>query len=566
MITGWGVENFKSIRSSSLSISNLNVLMGANSVGKSSLIHSMIALGQLSAEQLPADTVQLIGNSQDLGSAGSVLHRYPGKRRAQSVVFRAESNSSYSLQFTYSIRLEVSPTRVNDFVVADEILETGTEAHRTIVSLKPLKGPDSPGDARSVSVSFGEVSFEDVARVSVSSRGQMPEIEVATWFDTFLRIASDHHGTLNRPVSPAKQKSNPQAKKNSVRRPTPLSFYASKIMEMKGKSRTQEDKVELERYRNANPSGELSAANSSRFLPDSPVKVDDASLDSLMRALSHEWSDSKSTTFNPPGLHILAIRALKILERGSALGKLGASFMHLGPLRVVAPSQQQNRRSPSEITPLGVSGEFLAHTLSVKGTETAEYPLPDGNARSCTLVDALNSWTAFLGLDGTIRTEFVEGLTTRITLGNRMFSQLGSGVSQVVPVIAICLLAASRKESLAIIEQPELHLHPNLQRKMADMFAIMASNGARMLIETHSEYLVTRLRLLLAKKQLDPKHVSLIFAEQRGSSRNGKHAEIRQASVTETGDSDYWPAGFHSESLRDRFELSALQMMELDGE
>jgi hypothetical protein len=567
VITGWNVENFKSIRSSEITLSNLNVLMGANSVGKSSLIQSMVALAQLVGEERLAETVQLIGNSQDLGSAGSVLHRYPGKLKSGRVVIGAEGRTNNGPNFKYSIGLELSTTRANDFTVASETLESGTDNNFTKITTRFLESKSGNSiEGRSITAKFGEIEFEDVARLSSNStNGIFPEISPASWFETFLRIAFDHQST--RLVSRSPNDRNPESRLRGkgTRGPLGLGFYASKLDELGLQSPSQEEIVELKKYQEIQSSSDGGGAGLQRFAQTTHVKIDDSRLDRLMRALSQQRLTSSPPNFEAPEIfNDQVFRALKFGERDMALRKIGSSFIHLGPIRVVSPSQQQNRRSPSMISPLGTSGEFLAYTLSIRGAEESEFPMPDGSVKLCPLAEALNAWIGFLGLEGRIRTDFVEGLTTRITLGNRMFSQLGSGVSQVLPVITLCLLAANKRSTLAIIEQPELHLHPNLQRKMADMFAVMAANGVRLLIETHSEYLVTRLRLLLAKGQLDPSHVSLIFAEQKGSGRYGKYADIRQANMTETGDSDYWPEGFHSESLRDRFELSALQLMRFE--
>lgn len=91
---------------------------------------------------------------------------------------------------------------------------------------------------------------------------------------------------------------------------------------------------------------------------------------------------------------------------------------------------------------------------------------------------------------------------------------IGYGASQVLPVIVQSVLA--RVGSLVMIEQPELHLHPSAQAQMADLFidaiarhASVAHNQdeaeeeiartPHFLLETHSEYLLLRLRRRIAE-------------------------------------------------------------------
>ena len=54
-------------------------------------------------------------------------------------------------------------------------------------------------------------------------------------------------------------------------------------------------------------------------------------------------------------------------------------------------------------------------------------------------------------------------------------TSVGVGISQVVPVIVMCLLAPPG--SLVLLEQPELHLHPALQQRLGDFLLACARAG-----------------------------------------------------------------------------------------
>lgn len=70
-------------------------------------------------------------------------------------------------------------------------------------------------------------------------------------------------------------------------------------------------------------------------------------------------------------------------------------------------------------------------------------------------------------------------------------NDVGIGISQVLPVIVTALDGQSRTIA---IEQPELHIHPRLQAEIADLFVeAIATNRHRFIIETHSEHLILRL-------------------------------------------------------------------------
>ena len=80
-------------------------------------------------------------------------------------------------------------------------------------------------------------------------------------------------------------------------------------------------------------------------------------------------------------------------------------------------------------------------------------------------------------------------------------ADVGYGISQILPVIVQGLLM--RPGSLYMVQQPELHLHPDAQAGLADYFLYLASYGVRVMIETHSEYLLIRLRRRLAEGKLN---------------------------------------------------------------
>lgn len=76
--------------------------------------------------------------------------------------------------------------------------------------------------------------------------------------------------------------------------------------------------------------------------------------------------------------------------------------------------------------------------------------------------------------------------TTKVSIAD-----VGFGVSQVFPIVLEGL--RMDREDLLMLEQPEIHLHPNLQMQMADFFIGLALSGKNLLIETHSDHIINRL-------------------------------------------------------------------------
>jgi predicted ATPase len=91
------------------------------------------------------------------------------------------------------------------------------------------------------------------------------------------------------------------------------------------------------------------------------------------------------------------------------------------------------------------------------------------------------------------------------------FKDVGCGTSQILPVIIQSLMA--KEESLVMLEQPEVHLHPKTQAELADFFVNIASRNNRFLIETHSDYFIERLRYHVATGAFRSEDVLIYYIE-----------------------------------------------------
>ena len=138
-------------------------------------------------------------------------------------------------------------------------------------------------------------------------------------------------------------------------------------------------------------------------------------------------------------------------------------------------------------------------------------------------------------------------------------SEVGAGISQVIPVVVAAL---EGRAGLSMIEQPEIHVHPRLQVGLGDLFIDAATrDGARrtILIETHSEHLMLRLLRRIEEThrgtlrpddpQLRPEQLSVIFIEKRDG-----EARATRLRIDETGEFiDRWPQGFFEERANELF-------------
>lgn len=129
---------------------------------------------------------------------------------------------------------------------------------------------------------------------------------------------------------------------------------------------------------------------------------------------------------------------------------------------------------------------------------------------------------------------------------------VGVGVSQVIPVVVAALFA--KPGHIVIVEEPESHLHPLAQAKLAELLAsVSAARGVQFIVETHSEHLFRRMQTLMARQQVQPSQAAMYFVE-----REGQAAKLRELKLDDLGRVANWPDKFFGDSLGETREQTAL--------
>lgn len=124
-------------------------------------------------------------------------------------------------------------------------------------------------------------------------------------------------------------------------------------------------------------------------------------------------------------------------------------------------------------------------------------------------------------------------------------ADVGFGMTQVLPVIVA--LWAAKPGDTVYVEQPELHLHPRAQVKLASVIADAAKRGVRVIAETHSADLLLGIQTLVAEGKLKPDLVKLHWF-----TRNPKDGStsIASADLDKNGAFGDWPEDFDDVALR----------------
>jgi predicted ATPase len=131
-----------------------------------------------------------------------------------------------------------------------------------------------------------------------------------------------------------------------------------------------------------------------------------------------------------------------------------------------------------------------------------------------------------------------------------LITDVGFGVSQILPVITLCYYAP--EGSTIILEQPEIHLHPRVQAGLADVFVeVVKQRKVQIVLESHSEHLLRRLQVRIAEERIDKNDAALYFC----STESGE-SEILELKLDMFGNILNWPKDFFGDEMA---EIAAMQ-------
>jgi len=274
-----------------------------------------------------------------------------------------------------------------------------------------------------------------------------------------------------------------------------------------------------------------------------------------------------------------------------SLKELLTEMHYLGSTRQPPPSLfKAATTAPNE---LGVSGELAAQLLHRRQRDVVHFlqpPIISGQLEppdqvfARPFVQAVNMVMESLSVHAPVRVEDVQEVGFRLMFGNASLTHVGRGLGYLLPLIELGLFAdpqkftgpaqdttlaeyqkACRSFTHIALEEPEAHLHPKVASRLAHWLVSLAMSNRRLLVETHSDHLVRRLRGLVARAgrggELEAwllANVVVLSVEQDDAGRSTV-TTIRL--TAEGGFGEVWPADFMDEATD---EESAIYYAKLD--
>lgn len=555
LTTAWSITNFKSVERAKVSLraGQLTILTGTNSIGKSSLLQSILMLcqsmnnygtelvlnGALARLGVPEDIVRDGCDSCQIGlDYGIATGRRNDERKIDvscDISLRPTRSGQQNSELT---GLDLAGLRIA-FDNGEEFVLTSTGLNKA--------------DINTCSELFHHPRFDDqdltILKATATGRARLTRTYVA------------FHGL--QPMAVARLRTESVAYKAFC---SDLKNYISSGLRTSGAGR-EETRYLMALRRELMPDeqgsarmpAQLAARRDMKKLSDKLEKLGQNELDELVDKVARGLAtrsphivrgiddrvvyfeldqDDENSSIDSMSLLVGALGGL-----AGAFADLSMRVGYIGPLRddprVISPLTEETGSN----LPIGAKGERAAAVLLSKYAVEGRYGLPhDMKVHAMTLGDAVNAWAQYLGVADTVHASNKQklGVSINVSAGSaeRDLTQVGVGASQAIPIL-VGVLEASRG-SVIIIEQPELHLHPSAQAKLAD-FLLFARPDVTILVETHSEALITRLRRRVVEKEANSKRINIQFFEKDGPDGGVVGRVLR---IDGYGNLNEWPTGF----------------------
>lgn len=506
------VYNYKAFVESIVPIRPITILLGANSVGKSSIIQLLLGLSQTAEEDTHSykSALKIYGSSVNFGSIENIFH---GKktnlqlgiditiRDKEALLFLQETMSDYLKEIEYCLNVvpllgleKLRHYKINNKADFIEVL-SGIKNVFDAAKARPFKER-----LKYISYSDTVVSIHDMLNFSPK------DWEVLYDFAQMLSNIDDENYTFSFGIE-YKDKTTLRLSKIALIISGKIIISINKVNDI---WKVSSDYIDIPE----NSSYEISSSISETS--------------TLFNCVNRHYANS-SERYTLIGKNMVEI--LSRFMKSLSSNFLESSLNYVGPLRAHPKRYYMLDKAKVSMSIDTLDGDEIAEVLK----------------ENANLKQNVNSWLNNFGFSVSVENfkEVIHHLKVNQNGLNLDITDVGFGISQVLPIIIQGFL--SKSKTLTIIEQPEIHLHPKMQAELADLFIDIVNKGKnrKLMIETHSEYLLKRLRRRISEGVLSANDVSIcLFHPQT----RDKEAYIEHLNIGEKG---YfrWPEEFYDGEL-----------------
>lgn len=534
MIESISVKNYKAFKDATFDIKPITILLGENSVGKSSFLQLLMLLKQTAA-------VSMFNENSPLK-----LYGYFAKMGLPENLFR---NKDFSKPMKISVNF--SNDKIQDKL--SKSLQDYINTVKNIALFLPIKGllewtiknADKP-ITRDSFISLVHIIVNVLNKESLEK--YKANLEYAVTRNSLLSIWDINNLTENNLMSVYDMLSNLQkiAKGNSKYSIAfSFDFSNKKLIITKVSVEIKGNTVfSLEKQSSSN----FSISSSLSELSEQAIKSITTSFRQSKPIFEcFEYPYNKTESKHATAMSNYLLKTVETILKGLKDEFAITMINHVGPLRA-SPKRYYVLDKENYSTYFDFSnGEAIVEVLKNE----------DG------LREKTNEWLKRLHVK--VKIEESEDVINHllVTQNNLSFDipDVGFGISQILPIIVQGYLA--KPFSLTIIEQPEIHLHPKMQADLANLFSdIVSYKDKNLIIESHSEYMLRRLRLLMAdpndQYKINPSDVAIYYFEGMDLNNGKDYVSVRPLPISDTGFFE-WPKSFYETEMKDNIDFMKFQ-------
>lgn len=537
------VKNYKSFKTLKLELKRINIILGPNNSGKSNILRFLLMLKQTFSSSLRSPLI-LNGNIIKMGSFRNITYMYNSnniilkylidlegkrdiyyskRRMKKSELLKKLSKSKIECEIHYSFDKKQKKLFISNY----KIVEDSTD--------KVIFEYNSKGKL----IINNQLKDDYIKSFNDLKQSIMNEL------DTFFRLFNQSKPEIEKIYNQIKSREIFVPSEISLNR---MSSFKEKIEDIKIAKFNIPVNLEnffpelyLMQYE-SKLHNYLNTFFNSFELIFNPIK--------FYKEFAPFYSLSKSKEIIKSYFAVIKEMFSTIMNISTFLRNYNTSFLnyfkniyYLGPIR-----KYPKRYYPiiSEIAgDVGIKGEFVPQLLKMIEQKN--------------IYDELNKkisyWLKMFEMAKGVKIEGYEKITELISIiCKEYFSDIevnildmGFGTSQILPIIIEGFLIPNN--SLLIVEQPEIHLHPRAQAILGDLFIDITQANKKIIIETHSEHLFQRVQRRIGEGVISNEDVAFYYITmEKGGSK------IQKLELDGNGYIKNIPDGFFDEDYKDASE------------
>ena len=201
---------------------------------------------------------------------------------------------------------------------------------------------------------------------------------------------------------------------------------------------------------------------------------------------------------------------------------------------------------------LGPLGENVLRCIEFYNNESLlQMPssLADSDDEIISFRPLVQHWLQAISPNVKFNYDFVNAMDASYSMFNgHRATNVGFGLSYTLPIIVAILIGVIEKNSIVLLENPEAHVHPKGQTKLADLICRAVDAGAQIVVETHSDHLFDGIRIYAKQHNGFAKKVCPYWF--RLDEQN--ITQVTQLTLHDDGSLDQWP-----EDMFDQFLINS---------